>query len=264
MNNCGSMLKLMKTSLVFSRPRFGFAATATRWFGIAGTGAGAGATGTSVRSLGVPCRRSGSTLLVRATTQGQNNSGGWTPVSPSASVAAMVAAFATTSLWVATHTDSDYNNNNNNNNTVRVLSSQTALAEAKRGSSDMIVNMGTPVKEKATGILFPQLCNGYYLAGTGVRVKYGLIKVYAVGTYLDPLAISAIKVADRAIVEDALLDPNYPRTIKIVMNRNLSIEKYTAAIVEALQPRMNGQDLEKLEEFKKLNPSVDLVQGAYI
>merc|ERR1712228_457425 len=54
----------------------------------------------------------------------------------------------------------------------------------------------------------------------------------------------------------------YPRTIRIVMNRNLSIDKFTAAIVESLEPRMNGQDLDKLEEFKKLNPNVDLIEGA--
>jgi len=46
------------------------------------------------------------------------------------------------------------------------------------------------------------------------------------------------------------------------MNRNLSIEKYTTAIVEALEPRMKGEELESLEEFKKLNPKVDLVKGA--
>ncbi len=46
------------------------------------------------------------------------------------------------------------------------------------------------------------------------------------------------------------------------MNRNLSIDKYTSAIIEALEPRMAGQDLESLDEFKKMNPPVDLVQGA--
>lgn len=36
------------------------------------------------------------------------------------------------------------------------------------------------------------------------------------------------------------------------MNRNLSIEKYTGAILEALEPRMQGEDLGSLEEFKKV------------
>lgn len=85
---------------------------------------------------------------------------------------------------------------------------------------------------------------------------------YAVGTYMDPIAMSAIKTQGSKAISQALLNPAYPRTIRIVMNRSLSIDKYTAAIVEALQPRMNGQDLDKLEEFKKLNPPIDLVEGA--
>ena len=138
------------------------------------------------------------------------------------------------------------------------------LLAARLPSSGDVISTGTPVKEPATGILFPQLCNGYYLAGCGVRVKYAFVKVYAVGTYLDPLAVSAVKKGSRETIEQALLDPTYPRTIRIVMNRGLSIDKYTEAIVEALKPRMKGQDLDKLEEFKKLNPPVDLVQGAEI
>ena len=108
-----------------------------------------------------------------------------------------------------------------------------------------IINTGTPVKEKATGILFPQLCNGFYLAGCGVRIKYGFVKVYALGTYLDPFAMSAVKKADAATIQQALCNPTYPRTIRIVMNRGLSMQKFTDAIVEALLPRMKGQDLEK-------------------
>ena len=83
-----------------------------------------------------------------------------------------------------------------------------------------------------------------------------------VGSYFDPLAVSAVKTRSDDDIKKALLDPHVPRTIRIVMNRNLSIEKYTTAIVEALEPRMKGEDLESLEEFKQLNPKVDLVQGA--
>jgi len=122
--------------------------------------------------------------------------------------------------------------------------------------------MLSPTKEPATGILFPSLCNGMSLVGCGVRVKWGFVKVYAVGTYVDNLAMSMIKTQGESEIKKALLDPNYPRTIRIVMNRNLSIDKYTAAIIEALEPRMNGEDLGRLEEFKKLNPPVDLIEGA--
>jgi len=73
------------------------------------------------------------------------------------------------------------------------------------------------------------------------------VKVYAVGTYLDPLAMTMIKNQSESSIKNALLDPSYPRTIRIVMNRNLSIDKYTAAIIESLEPRMAGEDLEALE-----------------
>lgn len=140
---------------------------------------------------------------------------------------------------------------------------RSALA-ARIPSSGDVINAGMPTKEKATGIAFPALCNGFTLAGTGVRVKYVFVKVYAVGTYLDPIAMMAVKTGSDSEIEKALLNPTYPRTIRIVMNRGLAIDKYTAAIIESLEPRMKGQELDKLEEFKQLNPPVDLVEGAEI
>jgi hypothetical protein len=70
--------------------------------------------------------------------------------------------------------------------------------------------------------------------------------VYAVGTYLDPLAMSAVKNSSSpSAIQAALLNPNYPRTIRIVMARNLSVDKFTEALKEALEPRMQGKDLDK-------------------
>ena len=37
--------------------------------------------------------------------------------------------------------------------------------------------MLSPKTEEATGIMFPRLCNGMTLAGCGVRVKWGFVKV---------------------------------------------------------------------------------------
>jgi predicted small secreted protein len=109
-----------------------------------------------------------------------------------------------------------------------------------------LIQTAPPVKEPKTGILFPVLCNGYSLAGVGVRIKWGLIQVYAVGAYFDALAMSAIKQAKNPnTIEEALLDPTYPRTIRIVMARGLSMQKFTDSIAEALEPRMHGQDLDK-------------------
>ena len=54
---------------------------------------------------------------------------------------------------------------------------RTSLDVRRIPTGGDVLMLGAPVKEKATGILFPQLCNGYSLVGCGVRVKWGLIKV---------------------------------------------------------------------------------------
>lgn len=114
---------------------------------------------------------------------------------------------------------------------------------------------GEEHKETATGITFPAQVDGLPFAGAGVRVKYGFVKVYAVGTYANTAGIADM---------DAFMGPAVDKTIRIVMNRGLSVDKFTAAISEALEPRMNGKDLEKLDEFKTLNPPGALLEGAEI
>ena len=131
------------------------------------------------------------------------------------------------------------------NSFTMITSNPTLCAAPRVPIGGDIISAGTPVKEASTGILFPQLFNGYHLVGCGVRIKYGFVKVYAVGTYVDFLSMSAIKQSSPEKIAEALLDPNYPRTIRIVMNRNLGVEKFTSAIVEALEPRMKGEDLDK-------------------
>ena len=113
-----------------------------------------------------------------------------------------------------------------------------------RGSGALPVIMaGNAVEEPDTGIMFPPMVNGLTFMGCGVRIKYVFVKVYAVGSYLDPTQFVGKK--DDAAIEKALLDPSYHRTIRIVMNRSMTMDKYNDAIVEALTPRMNGQDLDK-------------------
>lgn len=105
-------------------------------------------------------------------------------------------------------------------------------------------------KESATGIAFPSMCDGLPYCGSGVRVKYWAVKVYAVGIYSGGKTVAS------------LLEPSTDMTIRIVMNRELSVEKYTAAIMEALVPRMGGKDMDKLDDFKKLQPDGQLPNGA--
>lgn len=53
----------------------------------------------------------------------------------------------------------------------------TAVAQCSAAPLGAEPVMLSPTKEEATGILFPSLCNGMSLAGCGVRVKWGFVKV---------------------------------------------------------------------------------------
>jgi hypothetical protein len=174
---------------------------------------------------------------------------GSTTIAPHAEKAAATSAIGLVLVSVATVAASQNNNNKN------------AHCAARVPSSGDVLSVGKITKEPATGISFPELCNGMTLAGVGVRIKYVFVKVYGVGAYFDPIAMMAVKTGTPADIEKALLDPTYPRTIRIVMNRGLGVQKFISAIVEAVEPRLKGKNLETLEEFKGLFAPVDLVEG---
>jgi cytochrome bd-type quinol oxidase subunit 2 len=98
--------------------------------------------------------------------------------------------------------------------------------------------VGAPIKEKATGIMFPQLCNGMNLVG---MYFYSFRSMPLACTWIQLHWTRGIKNQSTQVLEKVLLIPIYPRMIHIIMNCALSIDKYTSAIVEALEPRMNGR-----------------------
>lgn len=157
----------------------------------------------------------------------------------------------------------DYNNRTNSGVlSVGALScDKVTVCDRRIPSSGDVLSVGKITSEPATKIQFPALCNAMSLAGVGVRVKYVFVNVYAVGAYFDPIAMMAVKKGSQADIEKALCDPTYPRTFRIVMNRGLSVDKFIAAMNEAIEPRLNGKDLGKLTEFKEIFPKVDLVEG---
>jgi len=116
------------------------------------------------------------------------------------------------------------------------------------------------VQEPSTGIRFPRYLNGFILLGCGVRVKFGFVKGYAVGTYVD----MATKEAFNTATYEILLNPDYARIVRIVMNRSAPIDMFNASITEVLTPRMNGRDLDQLNKFKELGPRHDLSVGDII
>ena len=114
-------------------------------------------------------------------------------------------------------------------------------------SSGDVFSVGKITNEPVTKIAFPALCNAMSLAGVGVRVKYIFVNVYAVGAYFDPIAMMAVKKASQEDIEKALVDPTYPRTIRIVMNRGLS-GKSNVAISFGRQ---------RFRSFDRLLPRID-------
>lgn len=120
---------------------------------------------------------------------------------------------------------------------------ERTFMDARRSSGLPVIMAGDAVQEPDTGIMFPPMVNGFTFMGCGVRIKYVFVKVYAVGAYVRPENVQGLK--DDAAIEKALLDPNCHKVIRIVMNRSMTMDKYNDAIVEALKPRMNGEDLDK-------------------
>ena len=61
------------------------------------------------------------------------------------------------------------------NMNTRNHTSITQCAALRKTGGDVV--MLGPTEERATGILFPNLCNAMTFVGCGVRVKYGFVKV---------------------------------------------------------------------------------------
>jgi hypothetical protein len=95
--------------------------------------------------------------------------------------------------------------------------------------------------EPETGIFFPRMYDSKYLLGCGVRKKYQVFNVYAVGFYVDRKDFRGIP---NERYQNALLDPQNHRTIRIVMNRSLTMDTVIKTLMESLEPRMQGKDLD--------------------
>ena len=134
--------------------------------------------------------------------------------------------------------------------TLLTAASVTAVVlHAKRGTDAPVVTTGPVTRGSvvrsisATGTLEARTTVqvGTQVSGTIQALNADFNSIVRKGQVLARLDPSLYQSA----IEQALLDPTYPRTIRIVMNRGLSAEKFTSAIVEALEPRMMGQEPEK-------------------
>ena len=97
------------------------------------------------------------------------------------------------------------------------------------------------IEEPETGITFPSVLDSKQLLGVGVRKKYQIFNVYALGMYANKEDFQGINESQNE-QEAALLDPHKPRTLKIIMNRKLTMEAVISALMDAVEPRMDGKD----------------------
>lgn len=102
------------------------------------------------------------------------------------------------------------------------------------------------VQEPTTKISYPEYINNMKFIGCGVRTKYFFIHAYAVGVYFksSDLQRKSIIKTDQDM-EQFLLNPQYSRLFRIVLNREVSSKLYIGATMDALQPLMRGKDLDK-------------------
>lgn len=98
------------------------------------------------------------------------------------------------------------------------------------------------IEEPETGITFPAVLESKHLFGVGVRKKYQVFNVYAIGLYANKNDFQGIH-NNAEEQEAALLNPHKHRTLRIVMNRKVTMEVVISTLIESLEPRMHGKDL---------------------
>ena len=91
--------------------------------------------------------------------------------------------------------------------------------------------------ESATGIAFPATVTSptgraLSLAGAGVRIKFWVVKVYAVGLYFNAAKLKGKSTSELPAVADV------PALVRITLAMELPREKYNDAIKEQVEPRM--------------------------
>ena len=90
-------------------------------------------------------------------------------------------------------------------------------------------------KEPATGITFAsELKGGLPFLGAGVRYKWGLVKVYAVGLY----AAGAGACGSGDALWQGLVDSKERKAVVIKMARTIDAQKLVDALEEAFKPRL--------------------------
>ena len=118
------------------------------------------------------------------------------------------------------------------------LARGAAVTDAAPRAPLVATSQAGAVTESATGIAFPAQVpsptsgRALSLAGAGVRVKFWVVKVYAVGLYFDAAKLKGQSTSELPPVADV------PALVRITLAMELPREKYNDAIKEQVEPRM--------------------------
>lgn len=119
----------------------------------------------------------------------------------------------------------------------------------------LLVRSSDAVKDKATGIKFPDKANGLPVFGVGVRTK-GPIKVYSVACYGHKSMKSALgqlsATEDKKKALDTLLSGTKKGPVTFLLNFKMGVgaEKVSSSIADAISSRYNGaKDVAQLKQI---------------
>lgn len=123
--------------------------------------------------------------------------------------------------------------------------------------------------EPTTSSAFPDAEKGLAFCGAGVRIKFGFVKVYAVGLYAGATSGGAVEyglskgssVADAAKV---LCATPLPKVLRLVLARDIDAKTFAAAITDAVEPRMAGADAPQLAKFRTMRPDGNMPKGTVV
>ena len=118
------------------------------------------------------------------------------------------------------------------------LARGAAVTDAAPRAPLVATSQAGAVTESKTGIAFPAQVlsptsgRALSLAGAGVRVKFWVVNVYAVGLYFDAAKLKGQSTSELPPVADV------PALVRITLAMELPREKYNDAIKEQVEPRM--------------------------
>eukprot|EP00933_Yihiella_yeosuensis_P044208 TRINITY_DN39308_c0_g1_i1.p1 TRINITY_DN39308_c0_g1~~TRINITY_DN39308_c0_g1_i1.p1 ORF type:complete len:261 (-),score=44.16 TRINITY_DN39308_c0_g1_i1:94-798(-) len=110
--------------------------------------------------------------------------------------------------------------------------------------------------ESETGVVFPDELEKQTLVATGVRKKYGAVKVYAIALYVDK-GSKIWKSKSKPSADDLIKEVVSKSSLQLTITSGLvTQEKLANALQESIQPRLKdldeGEKVKVIDEFRNV------------